>query len=425
MTKSSPDADRQQRDLATVREDKISRDEALRLLGVKKETLYTYVSRGWIQSFQLNEGRTRVFSRQDVERQRARSLARAGVGARAEMVMRYGEPIITSRITEITSDGPRYRGRLAVDLAERGCSFETVALWLWTNSWVGEQIRWGDVPEFAPSISFKQRDEFVKFLAHAVLSLGLLSQEDEISNRAETLDAARRIIQVLSGTLGFLSPKSRYIPIKPGELIATSILQALGTPAHPQHTAALNAMLVLCADYELTPACFAARIVASTGGDLYASVAAGLCAHSGHLTGQVCDKLTYLLSGGARGANLKARLKEIQKFGATKYGFNSALATTGDARAYWMIQRAKELNQEISSPVTRNIVSFLDRIGEDFALYPGLAAGLVTLASALELPPHSVAAIWGIARTAGQIAHVMEQREAGFVLRPRAMFVQS
>lgn len=47
--------------------------------------------------------------------------------------MRYGEPIITTRITEITPDGPRYRGRLAIDLAAKGYTFKAVALGLWTN----------------------------------------------------------------------------------------------------------------------------------------------------------------------------------------------------------------------------------------------------------------------------------------------------
>lgn len=411
-------------------EDNVSREDALRLLGVKKATLYTYVSRGWIQSFPLDEGRSHVFSRADVERLRARGQARAGTGAVAQAAMHYGEPIITSRITEITPEGPRYRGRLAVDLAQQNAAFETVALWLWTGVWLDDQVRWNDVPDFKPAGLAKaceatDTDDFTKSMASVVLALGMRTTESEQSSLAETLAAARRIIQVLSGMLGRLSPRRGYTPVLAGERLSGATLRILGGRAQPENIAALNAMMVLCADYELTPASFAARVVASAGADLYASVSAGLCAHSGLLTGQICDKLTVLLSGGSGGPKLEQRLEEVRKFGATMYGFNHALATRGDPRAYWMIERAKALALKTPSPVTGRIVRFLEHIREDFGLYPGLPAGLVTLTAALGLPSRSAAAVWGIARTAGQIAHVIEQRNAGFVLRPRAMFVSA
>ncbi|CAN5759195.1 citrate/2-methylcitrate synthase [soil metagenome] len=414
-------------------EDNISREEALQLLGVKKETLYTYVSRGLIQSFPLNEGRTHLFSRADVERLRAKSLARSGIGAVAETVMRYGEPIITTRITEITPQGPRYRGRLATELADKGCAFESVALLLWTGVWLDDQVSWNDVPSFIPSPSRpsavdpaeQDTDDFVKLMASTVLALGMHPAEPEQFKLGSTLDAARKIIQVLTGMLGVLSPKRAYAPAHAAEPLAACVMRVLGGQGDAESIAAINAMMVLCADYELTPASFAARVVASSGGDLHASVAAGLCAHSGLLTGQVCDGLAEVLAGGPTQRNLEQRLKEVGRFGASTYGFNPALASKGDPRAYWMIEKAKALAAKKPVAATRNMIAFLDRLRVEYGLYPGLQAGLVTLVSALGLPPTSAAAIWGISRTAGQIAHVMEQREAGFLLRPRATFVNA
>ena len=49
--------------------------------------------------------------------------------------------------------------------------------------------------------------------------------------------------------------------------------------------------------------------------------------------------------------------------------------------------------------------------------------GMVALAAALELPERSAGALWALGRSAGWIAHVMEQRLAGYVLRPRAKYV--
>ena len=42
-------------------------DEAAKLLGVKKATLYAYVSRGILHSFRRGVGRTRLYRREDIE----------------------------------------------------------------------------------------------------------------------------------------------------------------------------------------------------------------------------------------------------------------------------------------------------------------------------------------------------------------------
>jgi citrate synthase len=47
---------------------------------------------------------------------------------------------------------------------------------------------------------------------------------------------------------------------------------------------------------------------------------------------------------------------------------------------------------------------------------------LVVLAHALALPERSAGALWALGRTAGWIAHIMEQRLAGLPIRPRARF---
>ena len=55
------------------------------------------------------------------------------MGAVAASAMYAGEPIIPTSITEITSAGPRYRGRLAAELANACLPFENVAEFLWTG----------------------------------------------------------------------------------------------------------------------------------------------------------------------------------------------------------------------------------------------------------------------------------------------------
>ena len=97
-------------------------DEAARRLGVKVSTLYAYVSRGLLVSHPAASGRRSLFDIDEVERLARRS--RQGKAVETRMVT------ITTGITQLTEDGPIYRGRRATDLAT-GWRYEQAAEWLW------------------------------------------------------------------------------------------------------------------------------------------------------------------------------------------------------------------------------------------------------------------------------------------------------
>src|SRR3954464_16089784 len=103
----------------------LSAREAAALLDVKAATLYSYVSRGLLTSVPGTHGPSRLYARADVERLRARHVARAGHGAVAAGALRFGEPVLESALTAIDANGPRYRGHSAVELARAGTSFES------------------------------------------------------------------------------------------------------------------------------------------------------------------------------------------------------------------------------------------------------------------------------------------------------------
>ncbi|MGZ3426092.1 MAG: citrate synthase, partial [Polyangia bacterium] len=110
----------------------LSAAQACALLDVKRQTLYAYVSRGLVRRVRAPAGAR--YARDDLARLRARHDARAGHGPVAAGALRWGEPVLESAITAIGGDGPRYRGRPALQLAADGVPFEAVAELLWTDA---------------------------------------------------------------------------------------------------------------------------------------------------------------------------------------------------------------------------------------------------------------------------------------------------
>ena len=126
-------------------EDYVSSRDALRILEVKPQTLYSYVSRGLIRRRAKPGHRTSYYNREDIHRLKSRSVARSGHGPAAASAMYWGEPVLETGITEITPAGPRYRDHLATDLAADNRSFESVAEYLWTGRLPSSQMKWTNV----------------------------------------------------------------------------------------------------------------------------------------------------------------------------------------------------------------------------------------------------------------------------------------
>src|SRR5262249_54277358 len=73
--------------------------------------------------------------RADIERLKSRKDARSGHGPVAAAALRWGEPVLETRIATIGPEGPIYRGKNAIELVRTGARFEQVAELLWTGQW--------------------------------------------------------------------------------------------------------------------------------------------------------------------------------------------------------------------------------------------------------------------------------------------------
>ncbi|MDH4191401.1 MAG: citrate synthase family protein [Betaproteobacteria bacterium] len=406
----------------------ITAQEAARLLRVKAQTLYTYVSRGLIRSVGQLDDKRRLYHREDVIGARARSALRRGQGAAAEGAMRWGgQPVIDTAITELTPEGPRYRGRLALELAREGHSFEAVAELLWTGVLQHEPLRWrsGAAPrDFVQTLNgvarAAGRPPILRMFALAAGMRGAGETVRSEIGRGATLSTARDLILLLAGCLGYLARRPG-LRVARGEVrVAELASRALLARPSAQSIDAIDCALVLCADHELSSSTFAARVAASTGAELRACVLAALAAHSGSTLGGGCDRAEDLLRDARTRGDVRQQLSVVERAGQRVPGFNLPLYPNGDPRARELVRLARSFAP--GNPRAQLIYTFIEEAEQRLGLRPSIEVGLVALAAALNLPERSASALWALGRSAGWIAHVIEQRLAGFVLRPRARY---
>jgi citrate synthase len=414
---------------SAVSKDYLSAHDAVRLLDVRMQTLYAYVSRGWVRSITQPGRKDRLYARADIEKMKARSLARSGHGAVAASAMHWGEPIIPTSITQITPEGPLYRGQLATQLARSGIPFEEVAELLWNGELGAPGLRWPRYVQterlrrFAASIAAPaSNDQLMELFALFTMQLGL-SRGNAAGQpgSGDTPAAARELIQTMAGCFGYGSQRRAFYQLRKGQSIVEGLLGALEIADSAENQAALNAALVVLSDHELSPSAFAARIAASSGATLHSCLAAAACTNSGVQIGRLYSQVEQCLARADTRGALFRRASELQARSLAVPGFGHPLYPQGDPRARLLldlIQRRDGRSKRVDA-----IEGFIADVQERLGLYPRQELALVLLGIAMGLPKNTSGALFTLARTAGWVAHVREQRLAGTFLRPRAKFV--
>lgn len=403
----------------------LSGAEAAAFLGVKRETLYAYVSRGEVRSEPGAGGRGKRYRREDLARLKARSDARAGHGPVAAGALRWGEPVLSSALTGIDAGGPRYRGMRAVDLAE-SATFEAVAELLWSGALPADR------PAFAAEGLGIKTAPIAALLpagAHPLTTLSIAvpaigAGDPGRFNAAPEADRlrARGLIRRMAALIGFAitgAPAAKAALAAPS--IAAAALVSLGVKPTAKAERAVDRALILMADHELNASSFAVRVAASAGADLYASMSAGLATLSGPRHGGVCDRVEALIAEAGRADRARAVIEGRSRRGEEVPGFGHPLYPEGDPRAAALLATARALAPHRAAAATiEAIIEAMRDLGRE---PPSSDVGLTAVAEAIGLPPGSAAALFALGRAAGWVAHAFEQREEGSLLRPRARYV--
>ncbi|HCU94947.1 MAG TPA: hypothetical protein DHU96_20475 [Actinobacteria bacterium] len=385
--------------------------ETARQVGIKPATLYAYVSRGILQAHRPSDGRVSLYHPADVERLRARPAR----GARPELS-------IPSAITLVRPDGLYYRGVDAIPLASTH-SYEQVAELLWHGS-SGDGRPW-----HAPDAAAEAGAAAQRALSHDPLPLERLQAAvaaiastdplrfDVTPAAAERL--APGLIASMAAALDLRSqiPDVRVHGLPAARSLAGNLAARLsGKRPSAALVGAVNAALVLLADHELAASTVAVRMAAAVRSPVYGCIAAGLGVLQGPLHGGTSLRVEDLLAQIRSPAMADTVIRTHLSRGDPLWGFGHPLYEDGDPRA------AALLNLVLAAAPARP---------------RGAVEALLTFASANSMPPPTVdlalgalahcwslirgsgQAIFAISRTAGWIAHAIEEygRKANYRIR--------
>jgi citrate synthase len=332
--------------------------------------------------------------------------------------LRWGEPVLETRIGEIRPSGPVYRGRPALALAESGTPFEEVCEILWDSPFVGPTEPGLGV--HAPSVRSLLRPHPEPYDGMLVTAAALAAAEP----RGEATDRMRRraggLVRRLVAACALPRGAEAVAAALSADGTARSLLLALGGRTTAASVAAMTEALVLSADHELNVSTFAARVAASSGAALAASLVAALAALSGPLHGAATARVEAFADEVARPERATDAVAARLARGEAVPGFGHPLYPDGDPRGARLLELACRLPRK--PKLVRILVAATSAMSVVAHERPTIDVGLAALAAALALPRGSALAIFACGRLAGWIAHALEQHEAGHLLRPRASY---
>lgn len=390
----------------------LSAKQAADILGVSKATLYAYVSRGLIRSQQSNaSSRERRYFAEDVHKLKDRKEYRHNPAQVAQDALYWGTPVLDSALTLITETGLFYRGRDALSLAiSPASSFEQVAALLWTGSTRETSAVFSARPDTSALLS--RIDPALTPMQRVTVALTLA--DDLAAFDLQPLAVARTGARILALVASALTMQ----PVQ-GASLSGHLVNAW-RPDQPQVAWLLEAALILCADHELNASSFAARVAASAGANPYAVVTAGLMALGGFRHGGASAQVeAYFREIGTPDRVASVTAERLRR-GEPIPGFGHSLYPEGDPRAVTLLLLIEQHYPE--SPEMHFALQVIDHVTGITGQLPNVDLALVALARAAGLPQDAPLSLFALGRTAGWIAHAIEQYASGALIRPRARY---
>lgn len=256
-------------------------------------------------------------------------------------------------------------------------------------------------------------------------AVAALRPEAGLSDEATIVGAC----PVIAGALVQRALGSQPIAPDPTATHAADTLRMVrgGTPEAGEVTA-LDTYLVTVSDHGMNASTFAARVIASTQADLFASVTAGYCALTGPLHGGAPEPVLEMLNAIGTRDNIKPCVDAALGRGERLMGFGHRIYRVRDPRADVLKAAIARLagsgaDLPFASEVEAYIRAALRQKNPERVLDTNVEFFTAILLDALKIPRQAFTPIFAVARVAGWTAHAREQQRTGRLIRPSSAYI--
>jgi citrate synthase len=193
----------------------------------------------------------------------------------------------------------------------------------------------------------------------------------------------------------------------------------------PAHVKAVDAYWTSAAEHGMNASTFTARVVASTGADVAASLSAAVGAMSGPLHGGAPSRVLGMIEEVERRGDATPYVKELLDQGERLMGFGHRVYRAEDPRARVLRRTARDLGApryEVALALEKAALEELRSRRPDRVLETNVEFWAAIVLDFAEVPPHMFTSMFTCARTAGWSAHILEQKRTGRLIRPSARY---
>lgn len=256
-----------------------------------------------------------------------------------------------------------------------------------------------------------------------------MKQLYDISDEEARDDLARTAVMVLSyvaqAARGLGLPMVPEKEVAQAHTITERFMRRWRGEPDPKHVKAVDAYWTSAAEHGMNASTFTARVVASTGADVAASLSAAVGAMSGPLHGGAPSRVLGMISEVERRGDATAYVKELLDAGERLMGFGHRVYRAEDPRARVLRRTARELGApryEVAEALEKAALEELRARRPDRVLETNVEFWAAIVLDFAEVPPHMFTSMFTCARTAGWSAHILEQKQTGRLIRPSALY---
>lgn len=211
----------------------------------------------------------------------------------------------------------------------------------------------------------------------------------------------------------------------PARSLAQDFLRLyFGKEPEPAEVEGLETYWKTVCEHGMNASTFACRVVASTGAELRDAVTAGLCALKGPLHGGAPGPVLDLLEE-LRGGDPELLLEDKVKQGQRIMGFGHRVYKVRDPRAEVLRRAADRLHSprlRFAQEMEQLVEQVLGRLKPGRRLFANVEFYTAVLLEALGFERQMFTPLFACGRVYGWIAHALEQRREGRLIRPKCRY---